>query len=200
MCSAGMLVTPETYPGTTTYINKLGLKDGRQLSEAEATLTDIRLNEYRNAPLAGLFDLKHLKNIHYQLFQDLYEWAGEIRGDNIRKGICEFAPAVDIEKYAQQIFTELANENYLQDLAETLFSDKLAYYYDLINRLHPFPEGNGRTQRLFIEHLATNAGYTVDWANVHAWEIEVIATRSFEETIEPTIVMFKRITSSIKES
>lgn len=188
-----MAVNPETYPGTTVFINKLGLRESKRLAEAEATFTFIRTEEYRDGPLDGAFDLKHLRAIHHHLFQDLYNWAGRLRSDDTRKGICEFTPANKIEHYATQIYTELAAENHLQGLEHSHFVRRLAYYYDLTNRLHPFPEGNGRTQRLFTEHLATIAGYSLDWSSVHAWEIVETAEQSFKGNGEPLILMFDRI-------
>ncbi len=87
----------------------------------------------------------------------------------------------------------LAEENYLQKLNRKEFIHRLAYYYDMTNRLHPFPEGNGRTQRLFIEHLATLSGHSINWALVHQWEIGATAERSFQGDKEPLFRMFERI-------
>lgn len=102
----------------------------------------------------------------YRPFTDIYEWAGELRGYDIRKGICEFTPYPQIEYFAGEVYKGLQDEDYLRDLSLETFIERLAYYYDTTNRLHPFPEGNGRAQRLLIEHLAANAGYLTDWAKV----------------------------------
>lgn len=154
------------------------------LAEAEASLTWARSEEYRDSPLPGNFDLEHLQTIHKHLFQDVYSWAGEIRSYDFLKNNCVFTPAELIIKFADQTYDQLKSENYLQNLPTDRFIRRLAYYYDITNKLHPFPEGNGRTQRLFIEHLAKVSGYDVDWVAVHPWEVIAIAERSFEGNIE----------------
>ncbi|WP_018870867.1 Fic family protein [Thioalkalivibrio sp. ALgr3] len=189
-----MPVEPETWPGTNVYINHLGLKDRRELAEAEASLTWVRIEEYRDRPhRPATFDLEHLCHIHHQIFQDLYDWAGHIRSFDIRKGYCEFTPAGSIERYAHQIHTELAEQDFLRGLDREPFTRNLARYYDLINRLHPFPEGNGRTQRLFIEDLAAFSGVSVNWDLVPQWQIVETAVQAFDGDREPTIWMFSEI-------
>ena len=188
-----MPIEPETYPDSNVFINKLDIRDPGILNEAEASLTWARTEAYRITPIPGSFDLEHLRQIHHTLFQYLYTWAGELRSYDTRKGICEFTPAKKITHYSNKVFGALAEENYLQELGRKVFIHHLAYYYDMTNRLHPFPEGNGRTQRLFFEHLAKLSGYSIDWTIVHQWEIEATAERSFLGDKEPLFRMFERI-------
>jgi cell filamentation protein len=144
-----MAVEPDTYPNSNVYINKLGITDHKTLEAAEADFCLIRAEQYRNKPLEGCFNLDHLQAIHQLLFGDLYTWAGQLRGYDMRKGICEFTPHKQIRHYANIVYGELAQEDYLLGREFTEIVIRLAYYYDMTNRLHPFPEGNGRTQRLF---------------------------------------------------
>ena len=88
---------------------------------------------------------------------------------------------------------QLRDENYLRELPLRGYLQRLAYYYDITNRLHPFPEGNGRTQRLFIEDLAALSGYGIDWDAVHAWQIRETAIRAFEGDRQPLVWMFEEI-------
>ena len=67
---------PYCYPGTDILINKLDIKDDTKLAEAEKVLSDLSLEDIEYAPPP--YDLKYFKNIHYQLFSDVYEWAGDI--------------------------------------------------------------------------------------------------------------------------
>src|SRR6202161_3190657 len=71
--------TDITILGTTTLKNKLGITDPQQLATAEADLTAFRLAELRTAPIRGGFDSLHLQEIHRHVYQDLYDWAGELR-------------------------------------------------------------------------------------------------------------------------
>jgi cell filamentation protein len=190
-----MSVEPEYYSGTHTFINLLDIRDSKLLLEAEASLTWARSEEYRDSPLLGSFNLLHLQAIHHHLFQDIYSWAGQMQNYDFRKGICDFTPAGLLQEHAQSVYQKLANEGYLKSLTRAEFIARLAHYYDITNRLHPFPEGNGRVQRLFIEHLATVSGYCIDWAAIHSWEVVAIAERSFEGDINPTIAMLDRIVS-----
>lgn len=194
-----MPVKPETYPNSTVFINKLGIRDPKALIAAETDFSTLQHELYCNKPLPATFDLDHLQAIHKQLFGDIYAWAGQLRGYDIRKGICEFTPHDKITHYAEVVYSQLTNENYLQGFSLKKLIPRLAYYYDMTNRLHPFPEGNGRTQRLFIEHLAANAGYFTDWASVHAWEVVEVAERSFKGNLEPTLFMFENITSAMPD-
>lgn len=190
-----MPVTPKTYPNSHVFVNKLGIKDSQELINAETEFSTLQYEAYRLQPLLPTFNLDHLKAIHKQLFGDVYSWAGELREHDIRKGICEFTPHDKIEYYANEVYAELKQENFLNGLSLDTIVKRLTYYYDLTNRLHPFPEGNGRTQRLFIEHLASMAGFSIDWSLVQSWQIIEIAEQSFKGNKEPTLAMFKEITT-----
>ena len=74
------------YPNTDVLINKLGIKNAKELYEAEKRITSIEIQELSRNPLKGNFDFDHLKSIHKHIFQDIYEWAGEIRTVEIGKG------------------------------------------------------------------------------------------------------------------
>lgn len=189
------MIEPACYPGTSLFINKLDIKNHTDLQQAEADITAIKSQEYLSCPTTQTFDLAHLQAIHHFLFSDIYDWAGELRGYDIKKGDSIFTPATEIEHYANQLFSELHSEQLLTDHDNTPFIERLAYYYDLINRLHPFPEGNGRTQRLFIQQLVNRSGYMIDWSQVHAWEIEQTAINAFTLGRDSIISMLKRITA-----
>lgn len=79
--------------------------------------------------MAGDFDFKHLQDIHYFLFQDLYAWAGEVRTVDIAKTNL-FCKAQFIHTQAEEIFGKLAKEQYLGGLSKTAFVKKLAFYCD----------------------------------------------------------------------
>jgi len=73
-----------------------------------------------------------------------------------------------IEPSAAGIHRQLRHENFLRSLEREAFIDRLTYYLGEINAIHPFREGNGRTQRAFFEQLARDAGFTLAWQNLDA--------------------------------
>ena len=88
-------------PGTDVLRNKLGIKTNDELRAAEADLVEVRIAELRAAPdrIARTYDLQHLRAVHLQLFQDIYDWAGAIRTVGIAKGGESFIPPANIATY-----------------------------------------------------------------------------------------------------
>lgn len=146
--------------------NKLGITDAALLEKQEADYATVRSFELAQKPREGHFDLRHLKAIHQHLFGDVYTWAGKIRDVDISRGESFFAHHNHIETAAGKLFRELAEENYLARLPKAEFSSRAAYYLGEMNVLHSFREGNGRTQREFISHLAYKNGFYIDWKNI----------------------------------
>jgi cell filamentation protein len=98
---------------------------------------------------------------------------------DISKGGKRFAHYAHIESAAAAIFAQLAKEKHLTGLDPADFSARAAYYLGELNALHPFREGNGRTQREFISHLAHANGYYIAWEHVGQADILTAAIRSF---------------------
>lgn len=154
------------YPGTEVLMNKFLIDDQEKLNKVERLLTGKRLAELYEKPIPGNFNLKHLQNIHQYIFQDLYSFAGEIRDEQIRKGTTYFAHPQHIESYSKEQLQFLKGEKFLKGLDVNDFSSRAAYYMGEINMIHPFREGNGRTQREFIRTLAMKNGYELNWNRV----------------------------------
>ena len=126
----------------------------------------MRINELiNNNTILGDFSFNHLKLIHLYIFQDIYPFAGKIRKVNISKGNM-FCNVNYIDNQAKLIFNKLKEDNYLNNLKIETFIKKLAYYFSKINTLHPFREGNGRTQREFIRQLCIKNGYAIDYSTI----------------------------------
>lgn len=141
--------------------NKLGIKDKFTLNKAERIYIAIRIIELRKQHFRT-FSFNTLKNMHKYIFQDIYSWAGTTRNVNISKGNTIFCLIENINPYSNSIFQELKANNYFKNLSINDFCKKSADLFGDINALHPFREGNGRTQREFFYHLALNAGYNLD--------------------------------------
>lgn len=172
------------YPGTDVLINLPGIRDPEELKRFEELVTKERLAQLALQPIQGSFDLEHLKSIHHFIFQDVYPFAGQIRQETIAKDFFTFAPAGYIEPAAKELFQQLKQEGHLKGLPLEQFADRAAYYMAEINVLHPFREGNGRTQREFIRQLARNAGYELDWTKVDPDRVLKASIRSKVDTKE----------------
>src|SRR6266568_974306 len=101
--------TDITIVGSTTPKNKLGIRDPQKLGTAEADITAFRLAELRIAPIPGGFDSVHLQEIHHHVYQDLYDWAGELRRVDAGN-----RPASDVGTALNDVFDRLARENQLK--------------------------------------------------------------------------------------
>ncbi|EAJ6215868.1 cell filamentation protein Fic [Campylobacter coli] len=153
--------------------NKIGAKSLDELFRKERMITNKKALELGKNPIKGNFDYQHLKDIHKALFEDVYTWAGQ---DRMQMGLKEkfakyapngaiinFVPGKELDKYSKIIFDELAKNNYLKNSKDlNHFAKNLSKFMGEINALHPFREGNGRTQRIFLNELAKNAGYKLD--------------------------------------
>ncbi|QKM64369.1 cell filamentation protein Fic [Polynucleobacter tropicus] len=159
------------YPGTDVLRNKAEITNANELDAYEGELSTLRSIEIIESPVSGKFDLAHLQNIHLALFQDVYDWAGKIRTVDISRGNSRFANVRFIKSAANEIFNKLARENRLKGLDANDLSKRLAHYLSEINALHPFREGNGRVQRLFISQLSEEAGYKLDYSDLEQEQI-----------------------------
>jgi cell filamentation protein len=157
---------PYLYPVSGILKNRFEITNEATLEATEADLVAARSRELAQAPLQGGFDLAHLQAIHRYLFGDLYEWAGQLRTIDIRKGGNLFAHHPHIGSTAAAIFKQLANEKHLAGLGPAAFAERAAHYLGELNALHPFREGNGRAQREFLSHLAHSNGYYIAWENM----------------------------------
>ena len=153
------------------------LKD--ENGEVDKDLYIAKLNEHLNDQKKKADEyFEHLKRIHKYIFQDIYDWAGKVRWVNIAKGnlFCHYE---FIESNADTLFQQLKQENFLNDVSSEDMPIRLAYYFSEINVIHPFREGNGRTQRLFIEYLAEKNGYTIDFSNITKQEMIQASAEAF---------------------
>ena len=162
---------PYCYNGTQILINKKNIRDQTKLDKLERLYTAKRLYELKKNPIKGVFDLGYLQKIHHYIFQDIYDFAGEIRTVNIGKGI-QFCPVLHIESYFQiEVADKLKTLNYLIGLNHMEFSETAAELFAEVNIIHPFREGNGRAQREFFRSLALINGFSLNWANVSEQEM-----------------------------
>jgi cell filamentation protein, protein adenylyltransferase len=158
---------PYADPVTGVLRNKLGLDTPEQLAAAEREITHAALILIRESPVRATYDLPHLCAIHRRIFDDIYEWAGQIRTVAIAQS-SPFCLPQYIESSSASIFRALRGANFLQGLERGPFIERLTFYLGEVNAVHPFREGNGRTQRAFFEQLARDAGFTLNWQHLDA--------------------------------
>ena len=157
--------TDGCYPGTTCLVNKLGIQDELALAESEAAVVLGKASLLDQQPIPGVFDFDHYKRIHQFLFCDLYDWAGQIRTINLSKKGTAFVPAAEIESCAVACFKRLA-EFSGEGMSHRELAEEVADFYHTVNMLHPFREGNGRTQRIFFTQWIRSLGYDFDLSSV----------------------------------
>lgn len=163
---ASYSITPtddHCYPGTTVLINKLDLRDQRLLDQAEEMAAAVGFAQIYDEEYDGPYTFEFYKSLHKRLFGKLYDWAGETRTVNLTKKGTAFCPADELETVASALFKRLAEENEFRDQPHEQFVTKITEFYHDLNMLHPFREGNGRTQRLFFTLLIEHAGYHIDF-------------------------------------
>ncbi len=145
---------PLCYAGTSVLINKRGVRAQSQLDIYESAFCAAR---FEQPWPAGKLDASHYLSLHHHLFQDVYEWAGTLRTVRIGKAGVWFCYPEHIKSEMGNLFDWLKSENYFQLLSATEFSKKAARFLSELNAIHPFREGNGRTQMSLLTILVDNA-------------------------------------------
>jgi cell filamentation protein len=157
---------PYLDPRSGVFRNRLALTDRTELAIAEKQFSSQRLNQLKRRRVVGNYDLDHLRAFHWTIFQDVYPWAGQLRTVLIVKAGASFCLPHQIVDTAADVFARLATTDHLRGRDRAGFVAGLTPLLAEINALHPFREGNGRTQRAFLSQLARDAGFRLDWATV----------------------------------
>lgn len=154
---------PYAYKGTTTLKNKLGLRDAAQLEAFELEMTTLRASE---ALPRGKFDAIHYRRVHRHLFQDVYSWAGKYRTVRTAKGGNPFCYPEYIDGEMTKLFATLPVAS--REGGSDHFIAEAARFLGELNAIHPFREGNGRSQLAFMDMLGNHAGFPLDFARVRS--------------------------------
>lgn len=176
-----------TYPDSEVLRNKFGITNQDGLSRIEQALAELGLTDLRANPVAGSFDLTYLQAIHRRLVGELYEWAGELRTTDTQAmgtGVPYCRPEF-IEAFASEVFSGIAADKFLKGLDHDAFVERLSYHWGELTTLHPFRDGNTRSQSAFFDQLGRQAGWRIDWAGLdldRVKEARIIAvSRSSEQ-------------------
>ena len=172
---------PYVYPGTNVLRNLRDIRDPARLSKFEMDMTTARVGELLRNPLGGKFEARHLQAIHGHIFQDVYAWAGQFRTVNMsRSGQFPFALSHQVPQSLDRLTGELHKERHLAGLERPKFANRAAQYLGELNAIHPFRDGNGRTQREFIRELAGWNRFALDWSSVPREQMTEASKLSFQ--------------------
>jgi cell filamentation protein len=162
------MTDPYVYPGTDVLRNKENIRDARELEAFERMATANRMETLSdNTPVTA----EGCREIHRYIFQDVYGWAGKVRTVDMAKNDDLFCRAAYIDQELAKRFEAIQAENSLRDLSAEEFAARAADHISELNAIHPFREGNGRTQRAFLFMLGRQAGHEVDMTRIdpRAW-------------------------------
>ncbi len=170
--------------------NKLGLTNSADLAREEERISKKKAIElfetgWLDKLEAGKFD--SLSKIHKYLFDDIYNFAGEIRKENISKGSFRFAPVMYLNAALEHI----------DFMPQSNFDEIIAKYIEM-NIAHPFREGNGRSTRIWLDLiLKKELGMVVDWSKVDKEDYLLAMERSPVKDIEIKVLLKDALTSDV---
>lgn len=172
--------------------NKLGIEDPIELAKAEEKLTKIKAIKLFETGELNLFEVgtfKGLSQIHKYLFEDVYEFAGKIRTENISKSNFRFASAMYLEEALKQI-DKMPQSNF----------DEIIEKYIEMNIAHPFREGNGRSTRMWLDMiLKQEIGKVIDWSKVDKEDYLLAMERSPIKNTEIKFLLKEALTDKIND-
>jgi cell filamentation protein len=180
---------PYCYPNTTVLINRLGFRDAARLEAFEAEVSAERATQ----PLpSGRLSYGQYRAIHRHLFQDVYAWAGKIRTVRISKGESTFCYPEHINREMRRLFSSLARERHYRGMEARSFAGKAAHLLAELNAIHPFREGNGRTQMSFLVALAERAGHPLTLEDLDPQAMLKATIASFRGNEKPLAGLIER--------
>lgn len=170
-----------------TIDNKLGITDSFKLANEEERISkkkaiDLFQTDFMNELKPG--SLEALVKIHRHLFEDIYEFAGQLRTVNIAKGNFRFAPAIYLNEALKSI----------EKMPQSTFDEIIEKYVEM-NIAHPFREGNGRNARIWLDLiLKSELKKVVDWSKVDKDDYLLAMERSPVKDVEIKTLLFSTLT------
>ena len=172
--------------------NKLGINDQMELAKAEEKITKIKALKLFETGTLDSFEVgtfKGLAQIHKYLYEDVYEFAGKIRTENISKSNFRFASAMYLQEALKQI----------DKMPQSNFEEIIEKYIEM-NIAHPFREGNGRCTRIWLDMiLKKEIKKVIDWAKVDKVDYLLAMERSPIKNIEIKFLLKEALTDKIND-
>ena len=170
--------------------NRLNITDSDELAREEERISKKKAvqlfdNKFLDSFPAGKFDT--LQAIHKYMFEDVFDFAGEIRTVNLAKGNFRFAPSM---------YLQAALDN-IDKMPQSTFDEIIEKYVEM-NIAHPFREGNGRSTRIWLDHILKNEiGKVVDWSKVDKEDYLLAMERSPIKDVELKVLLKGALTDEI---
>ena len=175
-----------------TLKNKLGITNSVQLAEAEEKISKEKAALLFDTRLIDTFEVgtfKGLSDIHRYLFEDIYDFAGKIRTENIAKGAFRFASVMYLEEALEKI----------SNMPQSTFEEIIEKYVEM-NAAHPFREGNGRSARIWLDAiLKKEINKVVDWSKANKQDYLFAMERSPVRDTEIKVLLKRALTDKIDD-
>lgn len=170
--------------------NKLGINNSTDLAREEERISKkkaVELFENNILDILEVDKFSTLQTIHKYLFEDIYDFAGKLRNVNIAKGNFRFAPIIYIEEALKNI----------DKMPQSTFDEIIEKYVEM-NVAHPFREGNGRSTRIWLDHILKNEiGKVIDWSKVDKEDYLLAMERSPIKDLEIKYLLKNALTDEI---
>lgn len=170
--------------------NKLGINNSTDLAREEEKISKkkaVELFENNILDILEVGKFSTLQTIHKYLFEDIYDFAGKLRNVNIAKGNFRFASIIYIEEALKNI-DKMPQSNF----------DEIIEKYVEMNVAHPFREGNGRSTRIWLDHILKNEiGKVIDWSKVDKEDYLLAMERSPIKDLEIKYLLKNALTDEI---
>lgn len=181
---------PYAYRHADVLKNRAGLRDPALLEAFELEMTALRAEE----PLPdGRFDPAHYRAVHRHLFQDVYGWAGRYRTVRTSKNGHMFCYPENIGHSMAALFARLQDEPFTGGGDFEAFASAAADFLAELNAIHPFREGNGRTQLAFLHLVALRAGQPLDLSRIEPERMLAAMVESFTGDAAALVEAIRRL-------
>lgn len=172
--------------------NKLGITDSAELAREEERISKTKALSLFESGLLDTFEVgtfKGLCSIHKYLFEDIYDFAGQLRTVNIAKGNFRFAPVMYLKAALQSI----------DNMPQSSFDQIIEKYVEM-NVAHPFREGNGRSTRIWLDCiLKKELQQVIDWSKVDKEDYLLAMERSPIKDVEIKVLLKAALTDKIND-
>jgi cell filamentation protein, protein adenylyltransferase len=175
---------PYCYKGTFVLKNRARTRDAAALEAFEVEMSTLRAQE--PLPL-GRFGTAHYSKVHHHLFQDVYRWAGHYRTVRTGKDGNWFCYPENIPRFMKEVFAKLAAQPFRPGSEPTDFVAAAADFLAELNAVHPFREGNGRSQLAFLHLVAIRADHPMRLDKIRRATFLPAMIASFAGNLDPLI-------------